>query len=103
MRTEEAVLQQFQQNPYTSTRAVARRLNTTRDIVLRVLHREGMHPFKLQKVQELSPHDVRLRRQFAQCFCRQTLGNHAFPTCVLFMDDALFTREGIFNSHNSQC
>jgi hypothetical protein len=35
------------------------------------------------------------------CFVHQSREKPDFPAVVLFMDEACFTQEGIFNSHNS--
>lgn len=46
---EEDVLQRFEENPRTSTRAVGSSMNVSTTTVRRVLHEERMHPFHLQK------------------------------------------------------
>lgn len=98
---EEAVLQRIEDNPSTSTRAIAKDLNTSNANVWNVLHEMGMHPFKTQKVHELSADDFPQRVAFCQWYLHQIVNIPDFLTHVLFTDEASFTREGIVNIHNS--
>ena len=98
---EEGVLAAIRDSPSTSTRAIARPRHTHHTNVLRVLQEEGMHPFKLQKVHHILPTDFPLRAAFCQWYLQQTHANPQFPTLVLSTDEAIFTRVGVFNAHNS--
>ena len=52
---EDAVLQYIEDNPTTSTRAIAKDLNTSNANVWNVLHQMGMQPFKIQKYKTYQP------------------------------------------------
>ena len=98
---EDTVLQRTEDNPSTSTGAIAIDLNTSNANVWNVLHEMGMQPFKIQKVQDLSANDFPQHVAFCQWYLHQIVNIPDFHTSVLFTDEATFTREGIFNSHNS--
>ena len=98
---EGAVLQRIEDNPSTSTRAIAKDLNTSNANVWNVLQEIGMQPFKIQKVQDLSADDFPQRVAICQWYLHKIVNIPDFHTSVLFTDEATFTREGIFNSHNS--
>jgi hypothetical protein len=98
---EEDVLQRFEDNPSTSTRAVGNTLEVSRSTVWRVLHGENMHAFHLQKVHALEPRDFPRRLACSQWFIHKLADNPHFLKQILFTDEASFTREGMFNSKNS--
>ncbi|GFV57797.1 uncharacterized protein TNCV_3071761 [Trichonephila clavipes] len=64
--------------------------------VWRILREQDMHPFHVVQTQQ--PEDYAPRVAFAQWYLCAT--NPLFPDEVLFSDEASFTREGIFNTHN---
>ena len=98
---EEDVLDAIRDRPDTSTRVIARTQQTHHSNVFRVLQEEGLHPYKLHKVHHILPTDFPLRMDFCQWYVQQTLSIPEFPTIVLWTDEAMFTRDGMFNSHNS--
>lgn len=54
LELEEMVLEEIEQNPSTSVRAIANDLGASKSTVWRVLHENLLHPFKLQKVNILA-------------------------------------------------
>ena len=98
---EDVILQRIEDNRSTSTRAIAKDLNTSNANVWNVLHEMDMQPFKIQRVEDLSADDFPQRVAFCQWYLHQIVNIPDFCTSVLFTDEATFTREGIFNSHNS--
>lgn len=98
---EENVLQLFEENPSTSTRVVGRELGCGKSTVWRVLSGEGLHPYKLQKVQALNPQDYPRRMEFSRWILHKDIQDPSFLEKVLFTDEASFSREGIFNSRTS--
>ncbi|GFX80279.1 uncharacterized protein TNCV_2642951 [Trichonephila clavipes] len=68
--------------------------------VWRILREQDMHPFHVQRVQTQQPEDYAPRVAFAQWYLGKCATNPLFPDEVLFSDEASFTREGIFNTHN---
>lgn len=98
---EEEVVERFEENPRTSTRAVGSAMNVSKNSVWRVLKGEGMHPFHLQKVHALKPQDYPRRVDCCRWFSHKSVDDPNFLKRVLFTDEASFNREGIFNSRNS--
>ncbi|XP_066590841.1 histone-lysine N-methyltransferase SETMAR-like [Prorops nasuta] len=98
---EESVLECVRKAPEKSTRAIARELHVDRMSVWRVLNEEGLHPFHLRQVQELTGSDFERRVHFCSWFMHKCAENPNFSRHVLFTDEACFTRNGYFNSRNS--
>lgn len=94
---EENVIQHIQRSPGLSTRRIAFRTGLTQSKVWRILRKEKLYPFHLQKVQNLLPRDLPMRLNF----CHWLEDNHDKVNFILFSDEATFTRNGIFNSRNS--
>ena len=97
---DEIILNHVEDRPDTSTRAVARRIGVSQPTVWRVLNEERLHPFHVQRTQALKQDDYILRVGFCQWFLQQSALQPDFAAHVLFTDEALFTREGVFNVHN---
>lgn len=98
---EEDVLQRFQAKPSTSTRAVAAATGTSQTTVWRIVRGRLLHPFRCQKVQALCPADFPARVAFATWFLQQDARDPDWSKHVLFTDEATFTREGVYNTHNN--
>jgi hypothetical protein len=97
---EERVLQRVAQSPGTSTRRIAAQERVlSRSSVWRILHRQPMYPYHLQRVQGLSSTDFSPRVNFCQWMQQQSALNPPFVSNILFTDEAGFTRDGIFNYH----
>ena len=94
-------MHRFNNNPSTSTRAVAHALNTSQSTVWRVVHEDGRHPYKLQKVQALKPADYPFRVDYSRWVLNRRAENPEFLFPVLWTDEATFTEGGLFNSRNS--
>jgi len=75
---EEAVLAHVNNNPSTSTRAMASRFGRSQSTVWRVVNSERLHPYHLIKVHSLLPEDYPRRVQFAQWALQQIAENPAF-------------------------
>lgn len=103
MDHEEPILQHVANNPSTSVRAVAARCGVSRSTVQRVLSDDEQHPYHFQRVHSLKPADYLPRVEFCKWFLQKMETQPDFPNLVLFSDEATFTREGVFNSHNSHC
>ncbi|GBL93999.1 hypothetical protein AVEN_76716-1 [Araneus ventricosus] len=96
----EDILQGVGDRPDISTREVSRALNVPHSIVWRVLRDELLHPYHVQKVQDLIPADYAPRVEFSRWFLQQLAVQPDFSTHVLFTDESTFTREGISNMYN---
>jgi hypothetical protein len=84
-------------NPRTSVRQIARELVVPFKIVNRVIQDEHLHPYHYTKVQAVLPQDYEPRMQQAHWLLER---NDNFLEKVLWTDEALFTRDGVFNRHN---
>lgn len=97
----EEVLQHFENNPSTSTRAAASSLRITRSLVHRILHDDEQHPYHRQKVHGLGPGDYPARVACCRWLLARDGDDPEFIRKIMFSDESSFTREGMFNSRNS--
>ena len=98
---EEAVLDQVEQYPSTSTRAIARQMGSSHSTVWEVLNKEALYPFHLQKVQHLTPADYEPTLHSAQWMLQRCEEDPDFPSLILHTDECTFTCDWYFNSHNT--
>nr|XP_022904788.1 uncharacterized protein LOC111416879 [Onthophagus taurus] len=94
---EENILDVVENNPGISTRRMAIQFEIPQTMVWKTLKRQGLNAFHLQKVQNLQEGDYPLRLQF----CQWIRENRRLLKCILFSDEAQFTRDGINNYHNN--
>ncbi|RLU25697.1 hypothetical protein DMN91_001854 [Ooceraea biroi] len=100
VRTEERILREFERNPRNSVRRVAGALGISNSLVHRTLRRSGLRSYHYQRVQQLLPGDAQPRIFFCEGFLAQCRRNISFPDRILWTDEATFTPNGVFNSHN---
>lgn len=91
---QEDILEYFQREPRASTRDAGRRFRVHHSTVWRLLKREEQHPYHFRKVQDIHPGDNAARISF----CRWLLEHQ--DANILWTDECLFTRVGIYNVHN---
>ncbi|KAB0790910.1 hypothetical protein PPYR_02710 [Photinus pyralis] len=82
---EEQVLQEVEENPSTSTRAVSRVTGTNHVAVWRVMKEQLLYPYHIQKVQQLHPTDYGLRVEFCHFIARRRRGNPDFHSSTYFI------------------
>lgn len=97
----EAILHTIDQDPTTSIRALSRMLDIHRCSVHRILHEHRMHAYHFRRVHCLMPQDYPRRIEFCTWLLENERREPGFVHRILFTDESQFTREGIFNSHNS--
>nr|XP_034190457.1 uncharacterized protein LOC117608861 isoform X2 [Osmia lignaria] len=97
----EEVVAEFDRNGTQSVREVSRRVGVSRTTVHRELQLEGMHPYKFVRVQTLLPRDYVQRMEYSRWLLGNIERNPSFCGYILWTDEALFTREGCINAHNS--
>ena len=100
IQTVETVLCAVEQNPATSIRNIAREHELSYSTVQRILKEEKLHDYHCTRVQHLREEDYPRRKRFCEDFLRRVHEDLEFPSRIIFSDESLFTREGIFNSHN---
>ena len=64
------------------------------------LKEQGLRPYHVQKVQALESADFPRRVKYCEWLLHQCCEPPTFLNCILFTDEAEFTRNAIFNSHN---
>ena len=67
----------------------------------RALKEQDLHPYHVQKVQALEPADFSRRVIYCKWLLQQCRERRNFLNCILFMDEAGFTKKAVFNSHNT--
>lgn len=95
--TEEDVLSIVRRDPSTSTRRISARVGASQSTVWKILKKEKLHPYHLTPVQELIEPDYQKRINF----CQWLVQNESLLPNVLWTDESQFTKEGVFNFHNS--
>lgn len=98
---EEAVLNELNEHPETSTRKVSEILNVSHQVVWRILHDALLYPYHIQRVQALLPRDFPLRINFCTWYRNRLAANPRFDCVILFTDEASFSRNSIMNFHNN--
>lgn len=91
---EDQIFDYFERNPRASTRDAARRFNVSQYAVWKLLNNAKMHAYHFQPVQHLEEADALPRRNF----CEWLLSNQ--HTNILWTDESMFTRVGLYNCHN---
>lgn len=99
---KETILNIVDKTLLTSTRAIACRVHVSQFTVWRVLNKERLHLFHIQRVQTLQVSDYSLRVEFYQWFMQQCALQPNFPAYVPFTDEATFTQASVFNVHNTR-
>lgn len=101
VETEERILAVVRNNPELSTRQIGAQLGLSHWTVWKVLHNERMHPFHTLQVQELLDADKPRRAEFCRLLLELDLDDDTFLGRVLWTDESIFTRGGVFNTHNT--
>lgn len=98
---EERILVHVEEDPGISVRRIAARENVSRHSVWMTLHTQLLYPYHIQRVQALAPADYPVRLMFCRWLLRKLVQEPLFLENVLCTDEAGFTRNGIFNYHNT--
>ena len=96
---EGAVLEEVENNPQTSTRAIAADVGASHTTVRKVLIKHCFHPFKACLNQELLQADYGRRN----AFCNWILGRanpREFVKHLMMSDECSFSSDGHVNRHN---
>lgn len=99
-RLEDRILNTIHQEPELSIRDLSRMHDVPRTTVHRLLKEERLHPYHFSQVQDLFTNDYFNRLQFCHWVMEKINNDPIFPKKILFSDESLFTREGVFNQHN---
>lgn len=100
MRFEEEVLRRIENDPGISTRTLSSQLAVSARTIGRVIQDDQLYPYHYQRVQSLYPGDSQKRLEFCHWFLQQCQSQR-FVMTFCCTDEAQFTRDGLFNFHNS--
>ena len=100
VKQEQRILLHVASNPGISTRRISSAEGVHRSTVWRILHVDGLYPYHLQRVQGLKPEDLPRLVRFCQRCLEQCVRHPQFLWKLLYTDEVMFTRDGIFNFHN---
>lgn len=91
---EDSIFEFFERDPRASTYDAARRFGVSQSTVWKLLNAAGLHPYHFQPVQQLHDPDPVPRRALCEWLLSHPNVN------ILWTDEALFTRVGLYNIHN---
>lgn len=94
------VLLSIQENPHLSSREVGRVHAISHRSVLKQLHKEKFHPYKMQLVQELVQDDFEKRVEFCNTMLEKFNMDLEFGKKIVFTDEATFMLHGFYNKQN---
>lgn len=94
------ILLSVQDNPTSSSRQIARGNNVSHTTVLKCLHKEKLHPYKMMFVQELTEDDPDRRVQFCEEIMNKLDRNVVSLDSIVFSDESTFTLNGELNRQN---
>ncbi|XP_070528842.1 uncharacterized protein [Cardiocondyla obscurior] len=99
----DAVQQALEENPHTSTTAIAKDLHMSHVAVHKTIKNSlHWHPFKLNTTQKLTPGDMQQRISFCDWIIDHVnfndAGNDPFLKNILWTDEAIFGSNGCINS-----
>ena len=95
------MLEEIQNDPTTSTRRIGARLNISHVTVWNILKENGLYPYHLTPVQDITLGDPPQRRLFCRNFLNRDQQEEGYMSRILWTDESIFTRDGIVNFHNS--
>ncbi|KAJ8912413.1 hypothetical protein NQ315_013480, partial [Exocentrus adspersus] len=100
--TEDKSLDKTIDDPHLSTRQISRELDISQTSIMKILHDNIFHPYKVRLVQELSDDDFGRREEFADTMMEKCYdqNNPNFLNNVMFSDEATFCIDGNVNRHN---
>jgi hypothetical protein len=98
---KEKVLHLVDSIPSASTWQTADIMQTNHMVIWCMLHEQQLHPYHPHRVQAMGPVNFPAWVQFSEWYLRQCNTQPLFPYLVLFMEEACFTCEAMFNSRNS--
>lgn len=98
--TRSTVRQRVKEEPTVSTRQLSQEIGVSQSSIVRILHEEGLHPYKFQLVHGLSEDDYDRRMEFCEWILDKTRSTTDFHNRILFSDEAVFHVAGVVNRHN---
>ncbi|KFM68287.1 hypothetical protein X975_24767, partial [Stegodyphus mimosarum] len=97
----DAILQRVEETPEVSIHTLAREMTSSKSTVHRLVRSERLHTFRYTTVEGLKPDDFQKRVAFCEWLLQQQNTDNGFIAHILWTDESCFTRDGVFNHHNS--
>lgn len=97
---EMTVMLKVTEDPHISTREISKQTDISRTVVQKILSKNKMHPYRIQRMQELLDDDYEKRLTFCEWAQERIQQNRDFFNFVLFADEATFHKNGFVNRHN---
>lgn len=94
------ILLDLQENPHKATRQVAVEQSVCKSSVLKYLHKNKWHPYKVHLVQELNEDDFDRRLEFCEIMMDRCSVDPQLLSKILFSDEATFCLNGSVNKQN---
>ena len=91
---EEEVLQAVEEDPSTSVRAIETNTGVPKSSAHRILKRNDLHPYHVQRVQTLLPGDYQNRVNFCRTILERYRDDPLFLTKILWSDESTFKKDG---------
>lgn len=98
---EIAILGYFAAYPMTSLRPVALQTGISKSSIQRILLKHKFHPYSISMVQHLKDTDLARRVHFCEFILTMLQDDFRFLDNIIWTDEAKFTKNGLFNRHNS--
>ena len=97
---EAEVLQEVARDPSTSVRGIETRTGVSKSSAHRILKKNQLHPYHVQRVQSLLPRDYPARLEFCQTMLQRHREDPRFLERILWSDESTFKKDGYINLHN---
>ena len=97
---EDYIIDLVTTNPNVSSRDLASEIGVSHWYVLKLLNKNHFHPYHFTQVQALEENDFAPREEFCRWLLNSDIEQYHFFKRILWTDESLFTREGVFNTHN---
>lgn len=88
------------ENPGISTREIEENVGVAKSTTQFILRKQKWHPYKYRLCQGLRPGDAGRRRTFCEWYTRKCHDNGDFPYQIIWSDESMVTKNGIFNRRN---
>ena len=98
----EEVVRHFTERPRQSTRRAGLELNISHQSIIRILHNEGFHPYRMRRRQALNEADHEMRVLFAMDILEMLDEDPQMLNNIIFSDEAHFSLHGHTNTWNSR-
>ena len=87
-------------NPHASSRQMEKKSRVSKRSILRILHQDKFHPYRMSLHQDLYGNDFLTRVNYCNWIRRKMRTDVSFLSHVLFSDEANFANSGNVNRHN---